>query len=67
MSVMSIRIDDDKRKILKLIASIEGKQMGTLISELIEKYIKENKEKLKSLYLSCEINSMMKISEPSFD
>ena len=43
MSVMSIRIDNTKRKALKVIASIEGKSMGGIVSELIEDYIKKNK------------------------
>jgi hypothetical protein len=44
---MSIRIDDTKRKALKVIASIEGKSMGGIVSELIDDYIKQNKEKIK--------------------
>jgi predicted DNA-binding protein len=35
MSVMSIRISDDKRKKLKAIASLEGKTISGLVSELI--------------------------------
>ena len=49
MSVMSIRIDDNKRKALKVIASIEGRSMGGIVSELVENYIKQNKEKIKEL------------------
>jgi predicted DNA-binding protein len=45
MAIMSIRIDDKKRKALKVIATIEGKTMGGLISELIEEYIVKNKKK----------------------
>ena len=46
MSVMSIRIDENKRKVLKIIAAVEGKTMSGIISELIEEYINRNKEKL---------------------
>ena len=66
MSVMSIRIDDNKRKALKVIASIEGKSMGGIISELIEEYIKNNKEKIKKLSEKENLNEIMKMSEKSF-
>lgn len=66
MSVMSIRIDNTKRKILKVIASIEGKSMGGIVSELIEDYIKKNKEKIKGLSENENLNEIMKMSEKSF-
>ena len=66
MSVMSIRIDDSKRKALKVIASIEGKSMGGIVSELIEDYINQNKEKIKELSEKENRNEMMKMSEESF-
>ena len=66
MSVMSIRIDNTKRKALKVIASIEGKSMGGIVSELIEDYIKQNKEKIKGLYEKENLNEIMKMSEKSF-
>ena len=66
MSVMSIRIDNTKRKALKVIASIEGKSMGGIVSELIEDYIQKNKEKLKELSEKENLNEVMKMSEKSF-
>ena len=66
MSVMSIRIDNTKRKALKVIASIEGKSMGGIVSELIEDYIKKNKEKIKGLSEKENLNEIMKMSEKSF-
>ena len=66
MSVMSIRIDNNKRKALKVIASIEGKSMGGIVSELIEDYIKKNKEKIKRLSEKENLNEIMKMSEKSF-
>ena len=66
MSVMSVRIDDNKRKALKIIASIEGKSMGSIITELIEKYIDEKKEVLISLSESEKLREFMKMSELSF-
>ncbi|HHE39363.1 MAG TPA: hypothetical protein ENL20_12450 [Candidatus Cloacimonetes bacterium] len=66
MSVMSIRVDDNKRKILKVIASIEGKTMGNIISELIENYIKKNKGKIIELSAKNNLSEIMKMSEKSF-
>ena len=66
MAIMSIRIDDKKRKALKVIASIEGKTMGGLVSELIEEYITQNKKKLSELGESADIIELMKLSEASF-
>ena len=65
MSVMSIRVDDEKRKMLKAIASIEGKTLSSLVGKLIEEYIQENKAKLKLLEKS-ESSEFMKLSEESF-
>lgn len=66
MSIVSIRIDETKRKALKVIASIEGKTMGGIVSELIEDYIKLNKKKIKELSEKENLNEFMKISEKSF-
>ena len=66
MSVMSIRIDNTKRKTLKVIASIEGKSMGGIVSELIEDYIKKNKEKIKGLSEKENLNEIMQMSKKSF-
>jgi len=66
MSVMSIRIDDNKRKALKVISSIEGKSMGNIVSELIEDYIKRNIEKIKELSEKENLTEIMNMSEKSF-
>ncbi len=66
MSVVSIRIDDKKRKVLKVIASLEGKTMGGIVSELIDEYIQRNKEKIKELSEKENLNEIMKFSEASF-
>ncbi len=66
MSVMSIRIDDSKRRNLKVIASIEGKTMGGIVSELIEDYIDNNKDKIASLAERENLNAVMGLSEKSF-
>ena len=66
MGVMTVRIDDKKRKLLKIISSIEGKPMGRIVGELIEEYINKNKEKLLSISNDGEIQDLMKLSEDSF-
>lgn len=63
MSVMSIRIPDDKRKKLKAIASIEGKSMSNILSELIDQYVAEASERLKDRQ---EMIDVMKASEAAF-
>ncbi len=64
MSVMSIRVDDEKKKKLKAIASLQGKTMSSIIEELIDQYIEDAK---KENILDEEIRSVMALSEPSFD
>jgi len=66
MSVMSIRIDTSKKQALKVIATIEGKTMGRIVSELIEDYIQKNKRKIQSLSKKDNLDEVMKMSEPSF-
>ena len=63
---MSIRIDDNKRKALKVIASLEGKSMGGIVTKLIEDYINERNEKLRELPLKENLNEIMRMSEESF-
>ncbi len=66
MSVMSIRIDNNKRKALKVIASIEGKSMGGIVSELIEDYIRLNKDKIGDLSETENLGEIMSLSKSSF-
>ncbi len=66
MDVMNIRIDRRKRKALEVIASIEGKSMGGIVSELIEDYINKNREKIRGLSERENLNEIMKLSEKSF-
>lgn len=63
MAVMSIRIPEEKRKKLKAIASIEGKSMSNIVSELIENYVAEAWERLKDRE---ELKEIMNVSESSF-
>ena len=66
MSVMSVRIDDNKRRILKVIASLEGKTMGGVISELIDDYIRKNKKKISLISEKSNLKEIMALSETSF-
>jgi predicted transcriptional regulator len=63
MPVMSIRIPEDKRKKLKAIASIEGKSMSNIVSDLIEEYVAEASVRLKE---NEDMKEIMKLSESSF-
>ena len=66
MSIMSVRIDDNKRKTLKVIASIKGKTMGGILSELIDDYINKNREKIMKISENEGLKEIMKMSESSF-
>ena len=64
MGVMSIRVDDAKKKKLKVIASLKGKTMSSIVEGLIDQYIEEVKS---DIDLDNEIKAMMKVSEPTFE
>lgn len=66
MSVISIRIDDKQHKSLKIIASVEGRTMGGIVSSLIEDYIDENKVKLAGLTDNESLSAIAGVSEGSF-
>ncbi len=63
MSVLSVRVADDKRKKLKAIALLQDKTMSGIVSELIEDYIEEFRQEKKQ-YNS--LSELMKVSESSF-
>jgi len=63
MSVMSVRVDDEKRKKLKVIATLEGRTMSGIIEELIDRYVQEYREEKKE---QDELSELMKVSEPTF-
>ena len=66
MSVISIRIDDNKRKLLKVIASIEGRSMTSLVGELLDEYIDRKKNILSDYRQNRDVQALMKMSEGSF-
>lgn len=66
MSIMSVRIDDKKRRALKVIASIEGKTMGGIVSELIDEYIRKHRITINQNADTSELKEIMSLSERSF-
>lgn len=61
---MSIRVDEEKKKKLKAIASLQGKTMSSIVEGLIDQYIEEATSDLEN---HDEIHAIMKVSEPSFE
>jgi len=49
MATATVRIPSEKRDILKVIASLEKKEMKEIISDLIDEYIERHKETLELL------------------
>ena len=66
MSVMSIRIDDNKRKLLKAVASLEGRSMSDLVAQLIDEYTERRAKELAREGVSGELQALMKVSEAAF-
>ncbi len=66
MPVTSIRIKEQKRKALKVIASVEGKTMSSLMEDLIDDYISKNKEKYARFLDENNSGEFMKMSETTF-
>ena len=59
MGVMSVRIDDRKRKAIKAVASLEGKTISGIVGELIDDYIQKKMTMMRD-------SEIMKLSEASF-
>lgn len=66
MSVISIRIKDQKQKLLKIISSLEGRAIGSLVEEWIDDYIEKNAKRYQTEIEKENLMGIMKISEPSF-
>ena len=66
MSVMSIRIDDGRRKLLKAVASLEGRSMSEVVAQLIDEYTERRAKQLAHDDSSGELQSLMKVSEAAF-
>jgi hypothetical protein len=66
MGVMSIRISDKKKKMLKIIASLQEKTIGGLIEELLDDYIDKNMKGLKNTIKEDDLEMIMQLTEESF-
>lgn len=66
MSVMSIRIDEGKRKRLKAVASLEGRSMSEVVAQLIDEYTERRTKQLVREDTSGELQALMKVSESAF-
>ncbi|MCH7613017.1 MAG: hypothetical protein IIB45_06620 [Candidatus Marinimicrobia bacterium] len=66
MSVLSIRIKDNKRKLLKIISALEEKTVSGLIEIWIDDYIEKNRKKYAKELAENGLIGLMKVSEPSF-
>jgi hypothetical protein len=66
MAVMSIRIKDQERKLLKAIASLEGRTMTEVVSELVAEYVRKRQVQLNRSGESAEVRALMRLSESSF-
>ena len=64
MGVMSIRIDEKKKKRLKAIASLKGKSMSSIVESLIDNYVSGFYQEDEQ---ADELKAIMKVSEPSFE
>ena len=49
MKTVNVRIPEEKRDTLKIIATIEKRDMKDIISELVDEYIEKHKETLEIL------------------
>ena len=49
MSTATVRIPEEKRDILKIISSVEKRELKEIITELIDEYIERHKETLELL------------------
>ena len=49
MATTTVRIPEDKRDMLKIVASLEKRDMQAILSDLIDEYLERNKETLEIL------------------
>ncbi len=66
MSVISIRMDDNRRRLLKVIASAEGRSMTSIVCELLDEYVERKKASLGDYTQDREAQALMKVSEAAF-
>jgi len=63
MAAATIRIPEDKKKVLKAIASLENRKLEEIIVELIDEYIERHKETLDLLALPGLYENLIKSSK----
>ena len=66
MGVMSIRISDKKKKMLKLVANLQEKTIGGFIEELLDDYVEKNMKGLKHTIREDDLDMIMALTEESF-
>ena len=67
MAVMSIRIDEDKLKLLKILSSLEEKTIGAFVEGLIDDYMERNKSKVREQLEKIKLDAIMGLSESAFE
>jgi predicted transcriptional regulator len=65
MSTTTVRIPEDKRDTLKIIASVERRNIKDILSELIEEYLERHKETLEILSRPEWVDAIQKGMEAS--
>jgi len=63
MTTATVRIPEEKRDILKVIASIEKSEIKDILSELIDEYIERHRETLELLSKPDWVNAIRKGKE----
>ena len=63
MTTATVRIPEEKRDILKVIASIEKSEIKDILSELIDEYIERHRETLELLSKPDWVNAIKKGKE----
>jgi len=66
LGVMSIRIDDEKRRRVKALASLEGRTMKDLVAQLLDEYLEKRTSLLAEAGRTEELRGLMKLSETAF-
>jgi predicted CopG family antitoxin len=67
METTTVRISKEKRDILKIIASVERREMKDIFSELIDDYIERHQETLDLLARPDWINAIQKGKQEVMD
>jgi hypothetical protein len=66
-AIMSVRLNENKRKQLKLVSTIKKIPMTAIFEKLVDQYLKDNQSILNQYKISDNDHNLMRISEPSFE